>query len=122
MRAVIVAIALGVPLLASGALVAQSEAPATPLPQVSPSGTTASGTAPVQDPIRTAKLKVAGLWCPSCGYIVSQALKRTPGVLDVQVSMSTKTANVRYDSTKATLADLVSAPTNYGFPSQIVDE
>ena len=122
MRAVIVVIAVGVPLLASGALVAQSEAPATALPQVSPTGTTASDTAPVQDAIRTAKLKVAGLWCPSCGYIVSQVLKRTPGVLDVQVSMSTKTAIVRYDSTKATLADLVSAPTNHGFPSRIMDE
>ena len=122
MRAAIVVIALGVPLLASGALLAQSEAPATASPQVSAAGTTASDTAPVQDPIRTAKLKVEGLWCPSCGYIVSQVLKRTPGVLDVQVSMRTKTAIVRYDSTKATLADLVSAPTNYGFPSQIIDE
>ena len=122
MRAVIVFIAVSVPLLASGALLAQSEAPATASPQVSATGTTASDTAPVQDTIRTAKLKVEGLWCPSCGYIVSQVLKRTPGVLDVQVSMSTKTAIVRYDSTKATLADLVSAPTNHGFPSRIMDE
>ncbi len=80
-------------------------------------GTTASDTAPVQDTIRTAKLKVEGLWCPSCGYIVSQVLKRTPGVLNVEVSMRTKTAIVTYDSTKATLGDLVSAPTSYGFPS-----
>ncbi len=122
MRAVIVFIAVSVPLLASGALLAQSEAPATALPQVSATGTTASDTAPVQDTIRTAKLKVEGLWCPSCGYIVSQVLKRTPGVLDVEVSMHTKTAIVRYDSTKATLGDLVSAPTSYGFPSQIIDE
>ncbi len=122
MKAVIVVIAVSVPLLASGALLAQSEAPATALPQVSATGTAASDAAPVQDTIRTARLKVEGLWCPSCGYIVSQVLKRMPGVLDVQVSMPTKTAIVRYDSTKATLADLVSAPTNYGFPSQIIDE
>ena len=122
MRAVIVVIAVSVPLLASGALLAQSEAPATASPRVTATGTTASDTAPVQDTIQTAKLKVEGLWCPSCGYIVSQALKRTPGVLDVEVSMRTKTAIVRYDSTKATLADLVSAPTSYGFPSQIIDE
>ncbi len=122
MRAVIVFIAVSVPLLASGALLAQSEAPATASPQVSATGTTASDTAPVQDTIRTAKLKVEGLWCPSCGYIVSQVLKRMPGVLDVEVSMDTKTAIVRYDPTKATLGDLVSAPTSYGFPSQIIDE
>lgn len=122
MRAVIVVIAVSVSLLASGALLAQSEAPATASPQVSATGTTASDTAPVQDTIQTAKLKVEGLWCPSCGYIVSQVLKRTPGVLDVEVSMRTKTAIVRYDSTKATLGDLVSAPTSYGFPSQIIDE
>ena len=122
MRAVIVFIAVSVSLLASGALLAQSEAPAPASPPVSATGTTASDTAPVQDTIQTARLKVEGLWCPSCGYIVSQALKRTPGVLDVQVSMSTKTAIVRYDSTKATLADLVSAPTNHGFPSQVIDE
>ena len=122
MKAVIVVIAVSVPLLASGALLAQSEAPATALPQVSATGTTASDTAPVRDTIQTAKLKVEGLWCPSCGYIVSQVLKRTPGVLDVEVSMRTKTAIVRYDSTKVTLADLVSAPTSYGFPSQIIDE
>ncbi len=122
MRAVIVVIAVGVPLLASSALLAQSEAPATASPQVSATGTTASDATPVQDTIQTAKLKVEGLWCPSCGYIVSQVLKRTPGVLDVEVSMRTKTAIVRYDSTKATLGDLVSAPTNYGFPSQVIDE
>ena len=122
MRAVIVVIAIGVPLLASGALLAQSEAPATASPQVMATGNTTSDTAPVQDTIRTAKLKVEGLWCPSCGYIVSQVLKRTPGVLDVEVSMRTKTAIVRYDSTKVTLGDLVSAPTSYGFPSQIIDE
>ncbi len=122
MKAVIVVIAVSVPLLASGALLAQSEAPATASPQVTATGTTASDAAPVQDTIQTAKLKVEGLWCPSCGYIVSQVLKSTPGVLDVEVSMRTKTAIVRYDSTKVTLADLVSAPTSYGFPSQIIDE
>ncbi len=122
MKAVIVVIAVSIPLLASGALLAQSEAPATAVPQVSATGNTTSDTAPVQDTIRTAKLKVEGLWCPSCGYIVSQVLKRTPGVLDVQFSMRTKTAIVRYDSTRATLGDLVSAPTSYGFPSQIIDE
>ncbi len=122
MKAVIVVIAVSVSLLASGALLAQSEAPATASPQVSATGTTASDAAPVQDTIRTAKLKVEGLWCSSCGYIVSQVLKSTPGVLDVDVSMRTKTAIVRYDSTRATLDDLVSTPTSYGFPSQIIDE
>ncbi len=46
----------------------------------------------------------------------------TPGVVDAKVSMRTKSAIVTYDRSKTAVAALTAAATNYGFPSQIVDE
>ena len=99
---------------------ASSLAPASP--QVSAATTAPSALIPAQENIRTVTLRVDGLWCPGCSYIVRRALMGTPGVVDAKVSMRTKSAIVTYDRSKTAVAALTAATTNYGFPSQIVDE
>ena len=106
MKRIFLSAAIALSLLASGALLAQSTAPSAP--------------AATQPNVRTAKLKVEGLWCASCGYIVSRALTRAPGVIDAKVSMRAKTAVVTFDSSKTNLAALVAVTSQYGFPSRVI--
>lgn len=108
----------------SATTTASSPAPAsTPLAdRITAAATAPSTPAPAQENIRTVTLRVDGLWCPSCSYIVQKALLRTPGVVDAKVSMRAKSAIVSYDPSKTAVAALIAVTTKYGFPSQIVDE
>lgn len=121
MKPHVIALAVGGVIFTSGALLAFSDSPASNLLQVPAAVRTISEVTPVQETIQTTTLKVDGLWCPSCGYIVSQELKRTPGVLDAEVSMRNKMAIVTYDSSKTTPADLVAATAGLGFPSEVIE-
>lgn len=136
-KTVVAAGVLGVSLLAIAVLLVEWNviAPASPQlsttttsslapasPQVSAATTAPSALVPAQENIRTVTLRVDGLWCPGCSYIVRRALMGTPGVVDAKVSMRTKSAIVTYDRSKTAVAILIAATTNYGFPSQIVDE
>ena len=114
------AVLIGVSLLTAGALFANSNFLAPASPQVSAATTASSSASPMQENIRTAKLKVDGMWCSSCAYFVKQALMGTPGVRDAKVSMLTKTATVTYDPTQTEVEALVAATTDYGYPSKVL--
>ncbi len=120
MNRTVVAVMLGVSLLAIGLFVANSNFLASTSPQISATTTASSSAAPTQENIRTAKLKVDGMWCSSCAYFVKQALMGTPGVRDARVSMLTKTATVTYDPTQTEVEALVAATTDYGYPSKVL--
>ena len=47
--------------------------------------------------MQTEILKVTGMTCSGCTSTVTRALKATPGVDDVNVSLSAGEATVRYD-------------------------
>ncbi len=114
------AVMLGVSLLTGGVLLANSNFLASTSPQISATTTASSSAAPTQENIRTAKLKVDGMWCSGCAYVVKQALMRTPGVHSVTVSMLTRTATVTYDPTQTEVEALVAATTDYGYPSKVL--
>ncbi len=118
MNRTVVAVMLSVSLLAVGLFVANSNilAPASSRA----SAAAPSDLAPAQVNVETTKLRVDGMWCASCSYIVRGVLMKVPGVLDAKVSMRAKTAIVTYDQTKTTPDALVAATTDYGYPSQVV--
>ena len=116
MNRTVVAVILSVSLLAAGLFVANSNI-------LAPASSRASAAAPsvlTQANVETTKLRVDGMWCASCSYIVRGVLMGVPGVLDAKVSMLAKTAIVTYDQTKTTADALVAATTDYGYPSQVV--
>jgi mercuric ion binding protein len=117
MNRTVVAVLLSVSLLAVGLFVANSNilAPASPRA----SAAEPSVLAPTQANVETTTLRVDGMWCASCSYIVRSVLMKVPGVLDAKVSMRAKTAIVTYDQTKTTPDVLVAATTDYGYPSQV---
>ena len=111
------AVMLGVSLLAGSVFLADSNT----LAPSRASATAPSDLAPTQVMnVETTKLRVDGMWCSSCSYIVRSLLMGVPGVLDAQVSMRAKTAIVTYDQTKTTPDTLVAATTEYGYPSQVI--
>jgi periplasmic mercuric ion binding protein len=54
-----------------------------------------------------------------CSVTVRKALEKVPGVIDAKVDYDHKTAIVKYDPEKASVAAIVKATTNAGFPSTL---
>ena len=71
---------------------------------------------------RTVTLNVSNATCELCGPIVKRSLSRISGVLDVQMSEAggAAIAKVRFDDSRANVAALITATTNAGYPSRVV--
>jgi copper chaperone CopZ len=65
--------------------------------------------------LATVELKVSGMTCSGCAVSVRNALLETPGVVSAEVDLESARARVRYDSAKASLAQLVEAVNKTGF-------
>jgi periplasmic mercuric ion binding protein len=66
---------------------------------------------------QTVKLSVPGMYCDACPAIVKGSLQKVAGVTKVETSLQQKTAVVTFDDGKASVADLIKATTNAGYPS-----
>ncbi len=60
-------------------------------------------------------LPVTGMTCASCVIRVEKALKKVPGVREVNVNLSTEGASVTYSPASASFADLKAAIENAGY-------
>jgi periplasmic mercuric ion binding protein len=69
---------------------------------------------------RTITLAVDNMTCELCPPIVKKSLAGVPGVAKADVSAERHTATVVFDDQKTTLAALVAATTNAGYPSRPV--
>lgn len=69
---------------------------------------------------RTVTLAVDKMTCVTCPYIVKQALTRVAGVKRAEVSFEDHRALVTFDDTKASVAALMEATADAGFPSQAI--
>jgi mercuric ion binding protein len=67
---------------------------------------------------QTVTLSVPGMDCSACPAIVKGSLQKVMGVAKVEVSLERKTAVVTFDNGKASVADLINATTNAGYPSR----
>ena len=71
---------------------------------------------------QTVTLNVANATCELCGPIVKRSLNRVSGVLDVQMSEAegAAIAKVRFEDSRTNVLALVTATTNAGYPSKVV--
>jgi mercuric ion binding protein len=67
---------------------------------------------------QTVTLSVPGMYCTACPTIVKGSLQKVAGVTKVETSLEQKTAVVTFDDAKASVADLINATTNAGYPSR----
>ena len=68
---------------------------------------------------KTVTLNVDNMYCASCAPVVKKSLGRVEGVIQVEVSRETNTATVTFDDTKTSVAALIEATTNAGYPSRL---
>ena len=75
---------------------------------------------------RTATIEVTGLWCSSCPYIAAQAVKAIPsaeiigGFFDPNLQLAHFI--IQYDDELTTLAAVIGATEEYGYPATLVEE
>lgn len=69
--------------------------------------------------LKTATLAVSGMTCETCPLTVKLSLTKVVGVTDVDVRFDTKQAVVAFEDTKTTVAALVKATTDAGYPSTV---
>ena len=69
---------------------------------------------------QTVTLKVPGMFCASCPFIVKSALSKVKGVHSVKTSLADHTAVVVYDDALTNLDALTSATKNAGYDSKPV--
>ena len=66
---------------------------------------------------QTVVLDVQNMTCELCPITVKKALDKVPGVATTQIDLGKKTATVKFDPDRATVATLVKATTSAGYPS-----
>lgn len=79
----------------------------------------------VQAAERSVVLEIKNADCVLCPPIVKQSLMRVPGVQAVEIKQATQMApfmaTVTFDDAVATVATLVAAPTNAGYPTKVAN-
>jgi len=69
----------------------------------------------------TVTLKVSGMTCASCPYMVRRSLTSVNGVKEAKVSLDTELAVVTFDDAKTTIMEMTQATTEAGFPSTLIE-
>ena len=70
--------------------------------------------------LQTTELKVSGIYCISCIFIITRVLRGVPGVKEASVSGRTGVARVSFDPQQTSPEQLVAATSKYGFSSRII--
>ena len=66
---------------------------------------------------QTVVLDVQNMTCDLCPITVKKALDKVPGVAVTKIDPAKKTATVKFDPNRVSVAALVKATTNAGYPS-----
>jgi mercuric ion binding protein len=61
-------------------------------------------------------LDVQNMTCSMCSITVKKALQKVPGLEAAKIDYDARTATVKHDLSKASIASLVKATTDAGFP------
>lgn len=65
-------------------------------------------------------LSVPGMYCASCPYVVQAAIGKVGGVIAVTADVESRTADVVFDDTVATVDAIISATSNAGYPASVI--
>ena len=70
-------------------------------------------------PVESLRLEIDEMSCASCVGRVEKALSSTMGVTSAKVNLASKTADVIFSSRDATIAGVINAVTNAGYPARV---
>ncbi|MCS7098915.1 MAG: heavy-metal-associated domain-containing protein, partial [Sulfolobales archaeon] len=65
--------------------------------------------------VRSERVKLLGVDCPTCVYSIRKSLEKLPGVRDLKVDLGSGEAVVVYESDKVTMRDVFRAIREAGY-------
>ena len=68
---------------------------------------------------KTVKLSVPGMSCPSCPYMVKDAVSMVDGVKTVKATMADRSATVTFDDAVTSVKEIQQATADIGYPSTL---
>jgi len=71
---------------------------------------------------KTVKLSVPGMSCPSCPYMVKDAVSMVDGVKSVTATMADRSATVTFDDAITNVEEIQQATAEIGYPSSLFKE
>ncbi|GAP62148.1 hypothetical protein ARMA_0571 [Ardenticatena maritima] len=92
-----------------------------------PVDSTASPAPSAETPLAESTLYLGGLWCTSCTWLIGETLRRTPGVVEADISFARRQARVRFDPRRLSPQSLVKRVRRLGYrvglaPDELRDE
>jgi len=67
-------------------------------------------------------LKVRGMWCPACAWLIEESLGRNRGISDIQCSFSLDRLRCRYDPVSTSPSKIISAVGALGYEAVLPEE
>lgn len=75
---------------------------------------------------RLIRIEVSGLWCPSCSYIVGEALQKSASVEIVNFEQSESGESgvytITFDDAQTAPEEIVAQPKAYGYTAVLLDD
>jgi len=70
----------------------------------------------------TLQLKLSGMWCPACAWVIDESLKKNPGIVDSACNFSTDRLRCEYDPVKTSPARIIESIEKLGYRGVQPDE
>lgn len=75
---------------------------------------------------RQARIEVNGLWCPSCSYIVGEALQKSASVeivaFEEHESGASGVYTITFDDALTNIDEIVAQPAAYGYSAVLLED
>jgi heavy metal translocating P-type ATPase len=68
------------------------------------------------------QLKISGMWCPACAWVIDETLKRHPGVVDVACNFSTDRLRCDYNPVKTAPDKIINIIKDLGYKILVAGE
>jgi heavy metal translocating P-type ATPase len=68
------------------------------------------------------QLKVRDMWCPACAWVIDQALKQNPGVVDVSCNFSTDRLRCDYNPVEISPEEIINVIEGLGYKTAVPGE
>jgi heavy metal translocating P-type ATPase len=93
-----------------------------PAASVAASGTLDHAGESTQNNSLSVTMKIHGMWCPACAWLIEESLRKSPGVLNVTCSFSTDWMRCHYDPVQTSPAEIAGMTARLGYQATALDE
>jgi len=91
--------------------------PVVDKPQSAANRTQPDNAASTENTTLTLHLKLRGMWCPACAWVIDESLKKMPGIVKSTCNFSTDRLRCEYNPIKASPAQIIASIEKLGYRS-----